>query len=148
MLQWLFPDYCGIFHNLAVILWLLANFERYIYGCFLPHKFLAIVCWVTGCVLVYYLESNKNDVEELHKQLPGKPPSLGVAPLLEGVHEVELQRSLHLFDLHVLHVGTAASWVHLLLLTRDVHARAEGEVEEVAACWCNGGRGRGRGGEG
>ena len=54
---------------------------------------------------------------------------------------MELEGGLHLLHLHVLHVGTAPPRVHLLLLTRDVHAGAKREIEEVIASW--GGNGRG-----
>ena len=104
------------------------------------------------CIVTYskntsmYLYSNEGNIKQLHKQFPWEPPPFRKAPLLEGVHEVELQRLLHLRDLHVLHTGGALSLLsRLLALAGDVHARGKRKVEEVIASW---GGGRGKGEEG
>ena len=77
-----------------------------------------------------YLKSDKDNIEQLYKEFPWKTPPPGKPPLLEWIHEVELQRIFHLRNLHVVNIGTAAS--RLLALTSDVHARSKREVEKMA----------------
>ena len=94
--------------------------------------------YTTACTGVYmcmyvhvpYLNSDKDNIEQLYKEFPWKPSPLGKPPLLEWVHKVELQRILHLRNLHIFHIATASPW--LLALTGDVHARCKCEVEEMA----------------